>query len=120
MATEGEQAAVLAALAGVRKGDSVAAVGCGPVTQACLAAGSGQELPDPTSIEAGTVKVVVVGHAYDVPGALRLLAPGGRLVAVAADPGAAARVAEGAGLVLRHVERLGGQVAWSAQRPAAP
>lgn len=117
-ATEGEQAAVLAALAGVRKGDAVAAVACGRITEASLAAGCGQALVDATGAD-GCAKVVVVGKAFEVAGAIRLLAPGGRLVAVAADPGAAARVAVGAGLELRHVERLGGQVAWSAVRPAA-
>jgi hypothetical protein len=120
MATDGEQAAVLTALAGVRKGDPVAAVGCSGVTEGSLAAGCGQGLIDATLAGNASVKVVVVGQAIDVPGALRLVAPGGRFVAVAADPGAAARVAQAAGLVLRHVERLGGQVAWSAVRPAGP
>lgn len=109
---------MLSALAGVRKGDAVAAVGCGRITEASLAAGCGQPLLDPAAAD-GSAKVVVVGKAFEVTGAIRLLAPGGRLVAVAADPGAAARVAVGTGLELRHVERLGGQVAWSAVRPAA-
>ncbi|MCA1710555.1 MAG: hypothetical protein LC789_02505 [Actinobacteria bacterium] len=64
--------------------------------------------------------MVVVERAYEVAGALRLLAPGGRLVAVAADAGAAARLAAGAGLELRHVEALSVGVAWSALRPLAP
>ncbi|MBK5307750.1 MAG: hypothetical protein JJD92_13775 [Frankiaceae bacterium] len=119
MAGEGEQAAVLSALAGVRRGDPVAAVGCGRITVASLAAGCGVPLVDVATAGDEAAKVVVVGKAFDVPGALRLLAPGGRLVAIAADRGAAERVAVGAGLVLRHVERLGGQVAWSAVRPAA-
>jgi hypothetical protein len=118
-ATEGEQAAVLSALAGVRKGDAVAAVGCGRITEASLAAGCGQPLVDAAGAPDAAAKVVVVGKAFDVPGALRLLAPGGRLVAIAADRGAAERVAAGAGLSLRHVERLGAQVAWSAVRPVA-
>ena len=109
---------MLSALAGVRKGDAVAAVGCGRITQACLAAGCGQPLVDPAAAADASAKVVVVGQAFDVPGALRLLAPGGRLVAIAADKNAAERVAGGAGLSLRHVERLGAQVAWSAVRPA--
>jgi hypothetical protein len=120
LATEGEQAAVLSALAGVRKGDPVAAIGCGRITTASLAAGCGLPLVDVVAAADGSAKVVVVGKAYDVPGAIRLLAPGGRLVAIAADRGAAERVARGAGLVLRHVERLGAQVAWSAVRPAGP
>jgi len=119
-ASEGEQAAVLSALAGVRKGDPVAAIGCGRITEASLAAGCGQPLVDAAAAADASAKVVVVGKAFEVTGALRLLAPGGRLVAVAADPGAAARVAGGAGLDLRHVERLGSQVAWSAVRPAGP
>lgn len=110
---------MLAALAGVRKGDSVAAVGCGRITEASLAAGCGLPLIDAAAAGDASARVVVVGKAFEVAGAIRLLAPGGRLVAVAADPGAAARVAVGAGLELRHVERLGGQVAWSAVRPAA-
>jgi hypothetical protein len=118
--TEGELAAVLSALAGVRKGDLVAAVGCGRIVEASLAAGSGLPLLDGLAASGGAAKVVVVGRAVEVAGALRLLAPGGRFVAVAADPGAAARVAVGAGLELRHVERLGAQVAWSAVRPAGP
>ena len=110
---------MLSALAGVRKGDAVAAVGCGRITQASLAAGCGQPLIDSSAAADASAKVVVVGRAFDVPGALRLLAPGGRLVAIAADQGAAERVATGAGLSLRHVERLGAQVAWSAVRPAS-
>ncbi|MDT7544492.1 MAG: hypothetical protein QOE99_602 [Actinomycetota bacterium] len=117
---DAEQAAVLSALAGVRSGDLVAAVGCGRITEACLAAGCGAPLVDAVAAADATARVVVVGKAFDVPGALRLLAPGGRFVAVAADVGAAERVAAGAGLELRHVERLGGQVAWSAVRPAGP
>ncbi len=120
MASEGEQAAVLSALAGVRKGDPVAAIGCGRLTELSLAAGCGLPLVDPAAAAEASAKVVVVGKAFEVVGAIRLLAPGGRLVAVAADSGAAARVAVGAGLELRHVERLGGQVAWSAVRPAGP
>lgn len=118
MAGEGELAAVLSALAGMRKGDAVAAIGCGRITEASLAAGCGRELIDEKTAPDGAAKVVVVGTAHDVPGALRLLAPGGRLVAVAADRPAAARVAAGAGLELRHVEPLDGRVAWSAVRTA--
>jgi hypothetical protein len=118
--TEGEQAAVLAALAGVRRGDVVAAVACGRLTEASLAAGCGSPLVDPVAAATASVRVVVVGKAFEVSGALRLLAPGGRLVAVAADAGAATRVAAGAGLELRHVERIGAQVAWSAVRPSGP
>ena len=118
-ATDGELAAVLSALAGVRKGDAVAVIGCGRITEASLAAGCGEPLLDAAAAADASAKVVVVGKAFDVPAALRLLAPGGRLVAIAADQGAAERVAAGAGLALRHVERLGAQVAWSAVRAVA-
>ena len=110
---------MLAALAGVRRGDAVAAIGCGRITEAALAAGCGQPLVGDAAADA-SARVVVVGKAFEVARALRLLAPGGRLVAIAADAGAATRVAGGAGLELRHVERLGAQVAWSAVRPVGP
>jgi hypothetical protein len=119
-AAEGETAAVLAALAGVRRGDAVAAVGCGRITRACLAAGCGLPLLDEASAPDAAARVVVVERAVDVRGALRLLAPGGRLVGVAADRSAAARVAASAGLELRHVEPLSAGVAWSAARALAP
>jgi protein-L-isoaspartate O-methyltransferase len=108
-------AAVLSALAGVRRGDAVAGVGTGPRTTAALLAAAGAE-----RLATGDARVVVAGAAHDVPTALGLLAPGGRLVAVAADAGAARRVAAGAGLDLRHVEPVGRMVAWSAVRPLAP
>jgi hypothetical protein len=108
-------AAVLSALAGVRRGDAVAGVGTGPRTTAALLAASGTH-----RLATSDARVVVAGAAHDVPGALRLLAPGGRLVAVAADAGAARRVAAGAGLDLRHVEPVGRVVAWSALRPLGP
>lgn len=110
--TDGERAAVLLALAGAREGQRVAEVGAGPVVLRGLLAASGAA--GPADAEAD---VVVAGSAPDVPGALLLLAPGGRLVARAADPAAAARVTGAAGLVLRHVVPLGGGVAWSATRP---
>ncbi len=104
--------AVLLALAGTRQGQRVAAVGAGPVVARGLLAGSGTQ-----DLVATDADVVVAGAAYEVPGALTLLAPGGRLVAVAADSAAARRVAVSAGLELRHVEAVGRRVAWSAQRP---
>ena len=108
-------AAVLAALAGPRLGDRVAVVGAGPlVARALLAASGTTEL-----VETGAA-VVVAGAAYEVPTALARLAPGGRLVAVAANAAAAQRVATGAGLVLRHVQEVGGRVAWSARGPQTP
>lgn len=104
-------AAVLLALAGARRGDRVAVVGAGPlVVGALLAAAQTAEL-----VDAGA-HVVVAGAASDVPIALTLLAPGGRLVALAADAAAAGRVAAAGGLELRHVEPVGPRVAWSALR----
>ena len=102
-------AAVLAALAGARKGDRVAAVGTDPmVARALLAASQTDELV------AAEATVVVAGAAHEVATAVALLAAGGRLVGVAADAGAAARTAAAHGLELRHVERVGGRAAWSA------
>lgn len=105
-------AAVLSALAGVRRGDRVAAVGAGPVVARALLAASGT-----AELVESDARVVVAGAAFDVPIALTVLAPGGRLVAVAADAAAAGRVAAAAGLQVRHIESLGTGVAWSAVRP---
>lgn len=108
-------AAVLCSLAGVRHGHRVAAVGAGPiVVRALLAASQTTELVEDEAA------VVVAGAAYEVPTAVAMLAPGGRLVAVAADSAAASRVAAASGLELRHIERVGPRIAWSAVRPTAP
>ena len=108
-------AAVLCSLAGARTGDRVAVVGAGPkVARALLAMTSTTELVDEHAA------VVIAGAAYDVPIAVSKLAPGGRLVAVAADSAAAQRVANAERLELRHIERVGPRVAWSAVRPLAP
>jgi hypothetical protein len=104
--------AVLSALAGVRRGDAVAGVGTGPRLEAALLAASGT-----AALVQRDAQVVVAGAAHDVPVALGRLAPGGRLVALAADAAAARRVAGSAGLQVRHVEPLGSGVAWSAVRP---
>lgn len=106
-------AAVVAALAGVRRGDRVAAAGAGPRTVAALLAMAGSE----GLVETGA-RVVVAGAAHDVPLAVRRLAPGGRLVALAADAAAARRTADAHGLTLRHVEPLGARVAWAGVLPA--
>jgi hypothetical protein len=105
-------ASVLSALAGARTGERVAGVGTGPRTTAALLAMSGTD----ALVEAGA-RVAVAGAAHDVPAAVARLAPGGRLVAVAADAGAARRVAARHNLELRHVEPVGRVVAWSAVRP---
>ena len=110
-----ELAAVLAALAGARRDDRVASVGAGALVARTLLAASGtDELVD------NDARVVVAGAAYDVPVALTMLAPGGRLVAVAADAAAAGRVAAAGGLELRYVVPVNGRVAWAAVRPALP
>ncbi len=107
-------AAVLSALAGPRNGDRVAAVGVAPmVVRSLLAASQTDELVEEDA------RVVVAGAAHDVPTALLRLAPGGRIVAVAADAGAAGRVAAAAGLQMHSVQRIGRRVAWSARRPEA-
>ena len=108
-------AAVLCSLAGARTGDRVAVVGAGPVVARALLAMTGT-----TDLVDDDAAVVIAGAAYEVPTAVAKLAAGGRLVAVAADSAAAQRVAAGNGLALRHVERVGARVAWSAVRPAAP
>lgn len=108
-------AAVLCSLAGVRHGHRVAAVGAGPILVRALLAASLT-----TELVVDEAAVVVAGAAYEVPVAVAMLAPGGRLVAVAADSAAASRVAAAAGLQLRHIERVGAKVAWSAVRPAPP
>ena len=105
-------AAVLCALAGVRRGNRVRAVGVSPVVGAALLSGA-----EAAAFADGPADVVVAGAAYEVPAALQVLAPGGRLVSVAADAAAAARVAGAAGLVRLHVVPLGRGVAWSAVRP---
>ncbi len=111
-ADEATDAAVLSALAGVRLGDPVAGIGTGPRTTAALLAMSGT-----AALVEGGARVAVAGAAHDVPLAVSRLAPGGRLVAVAADAGAAQRVAAARGLQLRHVVPLGRGVAWSAVVP---
>jgi hypothetical protein len=109
--------AVLSALAGVRRGHRVAVVGTSPRLTAALLAMCGSEVAVDDDAD-----VVVAGAAHDVPLAVTRLAGGGRLVAVAADAGAARRVASGQGLDLRHVQPLGRVVAWSAvlSRTGAP
>ena len=110
---------MLSALAGMRKGDPVAAPAAGRVTRACLAAGASRELL-PDDAPDGSARVVVVEEPTAIDAALRLLAPGGRLVSLAADAASAQGTAASYGLQLRHVEALGDGVAWSAVRPHEP
>jgi hypothetical protein len=110
---------VLSALAGMRKGDAVAAVASGRVTRACLAAGAGRDLLADDAHD-GSARVVVVEDPHELTAALRLLAPGGRIVSLAPDAGAAKQAASEHGLTFRHVEPLGEGVAWSAVRPLEP
>ena len=105
-------AAVLCALAGVRRGDRVRAAGVSPLVASALLSGA-----EAGGFADGPADVVVAGAAYEVPASLEVLAPGGRLVSVAADAAAAGRVAGAAGLVRLHVVPLGTGVAWSAVRP---
>ncbi len=106
--------AVLCALAGVRRGERVACLGVSATLRRAMLAGAGADAE-----EAHQVDLAVAGRAYEVPSALLLLRAGGRLVAVAGDPQAPQRLCRDYSLQLRHVERVGPCVAWSAVRPVA-
>jgi hypothetical protein len=69
-------------------------------------------------VSEGPADVVVAVAAPDVPTAVAMAAPGGRVVGVAADRAAAVRTAERHGLDLQHTEDVSGRVAWSARVPA--
>ena len=103
-------AAVVAALAGVRTNQRVFVMGEAPLLRRALAAAAGCEI-----VTEGPADVVVAVFAPDVPAAVLLVAPGGRVVGVAADLGAAERTAERHGLTLQHTETVAGRVAWSAR-----
>ena len=118
--SEAELAAVLTALAGVRRGDAVVALGVGRITLAALAAGCGAPLLDLRIASPRSAAVVVVGLARDQPAGLRLLRPGGRFVCLSDDEAAARIEAREAGVTLRFLEAVGEQVAWSAQAPSEP
>jgi hypothetical protein len=104
--------AVLTALAGVRDGQVVVVLGDAPVLCRSLAAGVGRAL-----CQEGPADVVVALAAYEVPSAVAMLRPGGRVVALAADNGAVERTARLHGLTLRYTEAVGGRVAWSGSLP---
>lgn len=105
-------AAVLTALAGVRDGQAVVVLGDAPVLCRSLSAGVGRDL-----CNEGPADVVVALAAHEVPTAVGMLRPGGRLVALGADHGAVERTARLHGLTLRHREPLGARVAWSGDLP---
>ncbi|MCW2600704.1 MAG: hypothetical protein JWM02_2533 [Frankiales bacterium] len=105
--------AVVTSLAGVRNNQVVVVLGRGPLLRRALQAGIGADLASH-----GPADVVVALSAPDVPVAVTMLKPGGRLVALAADRGAAERTAALYGLLLRHTEAVGSRVAWSGQVPA--
>ncbi len=104
--------AVVAALAGVRTGQEVVVMGLASTLRRALEAGTGRGV-----VEVGPADVVVALSAPDVPDAVAMLRPGGRLVALAADAGAIERTAARHGLVLQHTESVAGRVAWSASLP---
>jgi hypothetical protein len=105
--------AVVTALAGVRDHQSVIVLGEAGMIRRALTAGTGCDL-----VVEGPADVVVAMSAPDVPGAVSLLRPGGRLVAVAADTGAVERTATRHGLQVQHAEKVGTRVAWSGRLPA--
>ncbi|MFN2536870.1 MAG: hypothetical protein ABR549_01805 [Mycobacteriales bacterium] len=105
--------AVLAALAGVRANQRVLVLGDAPLLRRALAAAARCDI-----VTEGPADVVVAVAAIDVPTAVTLVAPNGRVVGVAADLGAAQRTAERHGLALQHTEAVSGRIAWSARRGA--
>lgn len=114
--------AVLLALAGVRHGETVGAVGTGPRLRRALLAAAGA-----ASCGDRDCDVAVAGSPADVPAAAALLRPAGRLVAGGAADGAAGGAADGAaggtardaaaaaGVAVRHEVPVDGCVAWSGQ-----
>lgn len=104
--------AVITALAGVRHDQAVIVLGTATVLRRALEAGTGRPLAQEAPAD-----VVIAMSAPEIPGAILLLRPGGRLVALAADKGAVERTAVRHGLELQHAESVGGRVAWSARLP---
>jgi len=119
-AGEGEIAAVLTALAGVRDKDAVVAIAAGRITRAALSAGCRQPLLDEHTAGPGTAAVAVAGDSDAVRAAARLLRPGGRLVALSADTDEARRLAAEMHVSLQHTEVVGDQIAWSGRVPLEP
>lgn len=105
---------VLLALAGVRTGQVACVLGPAGLLHRAVEAGTGQVLA-----AGGPADLAVALSGPDVPVAVSLLGPSGRLVALAADEPAARRTAGRHGLVLRHLMPVDGRVAWSAEAPPA-
>ncbi|MCU1601625.1 MAG: hypothetical protein JWO22_2334 [Frankiales bacterium] len=103
-------AAVVAALAGVRTNQRVLVLGEAPLLRRALSAAA-----DCDVVLEGPADIVVAIFAPDVPTAVANVAPGGRVVGVAADMGAAQRTASRHGLALQYTEHVAGRVAWSAR-----
>ena len=108
-------AAVIAALAGVRTHQRVLVLGDAPLLRRALSAAASCEI-----VTEGPADVVIAVFAPDVPTAVTMLGPNGRIVGVAADAGAAKRTAERHGLALQYTEAVSGRVAWSARVGAGP
>jgi len=125
MADQGsaELTAVVAALAGVRRGQVFTVLGPSRSTtgvdESALLAAALSAAAGGDACLAGPVEVAVVLRAHDVPSAVARLRPGGRLVAVAADGGGARRTAAAHGLLPAHVASMPGRLAWSAVLPGA-
>jgi len=125
MADQGsaELTAVVAALAGVRRGQVFTVLGPSRSTtgvdESALLAAALSAAAGGDACLAGPVEVAVALRAHDVPSAVARLRPGGRLVAVAADGGGARRTAAAHGLLPAHVASMPGRLAWSAVPPGA-
>ena len=107
--------AVVAALAGVRNQQRVLVIGEAPLLCRALQAAASCDL-----VADGPADVVVALSAPDVPEAVAQAVPGGRVVGVAADLGAARRTTHRHGLLLQHSETVAGSVAWSARLQGKP
>lgn len=107
--------AVVAALAGVRTNQRVLVLGEAPLLRRALAAAADCDI-----VLEGPADVVVAVFAPDVPTAVASVAPGGRVVGVAADLAAAQRTAARHGLALQYTESVAGRVAWSARLREEP
>ena len=87
-------------------------LGNGPVLCRSVSAGAGRDVTSE-----GRADVVVAFTVREVPTAVGLLRPGGRLVAPGADHGAVEQTARSHGLTLRHRELVGAWVALVGRPP---